>query len=385
MLVSVCIPAYNDGRFLRATMEAGVHQDVSETDVVVVDNGSTDETEPLGRALQGKYDVVRYARNERNPMLFGNFSRRLELASRMDVKLLAADDRLAPGAQAEGIVLPGANPDAGTVPARGRFEDEHGVPLHFPDPMAHVSSLMLPRSVPVVITWHSDIVRQARLLKLYRPLQYAILRCAAAIIAPTPSHFAALLELARFPLSDRFRTVPFGVDVLTFAREHPMASEIRACYPEALVFVPRRLVYYKGFDYPIDVTEATPGAWLLLGGTGRLSEGLRQRAAASRAAERITCLGRVQDTDVPAYYQACNGLCMPSMERSEACEFFRTGAQGCMGAREDQTCPILAPARQCPRRRSAELPKQGRYGRNCGGRSARCGLEPSASRENDAQ
>jgi rhamnosyl/mannosyltransferase len=192
------------------------------------------------------------------------------------------------------------------------------VHMHFPDPMAHVSSLMLPRSVPVVITWHSDIVRQARLLKLYRPLQYAILRCAAAIIAPTPSHFAASIELARLPLSDRFRTVPFGVDVPTFAREHAMAAEIRARYPEALVFALGRHVYYKGFEYLIDAMEATPGARLLLGGTGPLSDSLRQRAATSRAADRITFLGRIPDADLPAYYQACDVFCMPSVERSEA-------------------------------------------------------------------
>jgi rhamnosyl/mannosyltransferase len=192
------------------------------------------------------------------------------------------------------------------------------VHLHFPDPMAHVSSLMLPRDLPVVITWHSDIVRQERLLKLYRPLQDAMLRRAAAIIAPTPSHFASSIELARLSLSNRFRTVPFGVDVPPFARRHPMAAEIRARYPEALVFALGRHVYYKGFEYLIDAMEATPGARLLLGGTGPLSDSLRQRAAAGRAADRITFLGRIPDADLPAYYQACDVFCMPSVERSEA-------------------------------------------------------------------
>jgi rhamnosyl/mannosyltransferase len=192
------------------------------------------------------------------------------------------------------------------------------VHMHFPDPMAHLSSLVLPRDLPVVITWHSDIVRQERLLKFYRPLQDAMLRRAAAIIAPTPSHFATSAELARLSLADRFRTVPFGIDVQTFAREHPKAAEIRARYPERLIFALGRHVYYKGFEYLIDAMGMLPGARLLLGGTGPLTEALRQRAASSNAAERITILGRIPEADLPAFYQACDVFCMPSVERSEA-------------------------------------------------------------------
>lgn len=192
------------------------------------------------------------------------------------------------------------------------------VHMHFPDPMAHLSSLVLPKDLPVVITWHSDIVRQAKLLKFYRPLQDAMLRRAAAIIAPTPSHFATSAELARLSLSDRFRTVPFGIDVQTFAREHPKAAEIRARYPEHLVFAMGRHVYYKGFEYLIDAMELLPGLRLLLGGTGPLTESLRQKAASGGATDRITFLGRVPDEDLPAFYQACDVFCMPSVERSEA-------------------------------------------------------------------
>ena len=77
-------------------------------------------------------------------------------------------------------------------------------------------------------------------------------------------------------------------------------------------------MYYKGFEYLIDAMESTSGARLLLGGTGPLSESLRQRAAASRACDRITFVGRIPDADLPAYYQACDVFCMPSVERSEA-------------------------------------------------------------------
>jgi rhamnosyl/mannosyltransferase len=190
--------------------------------------------------------------------------------------------------------------------------------LHFPDPMAHLAALALPRDLPVVITWHSDIVRQARLLRLYRPLQDPFVRRAKAIIAPTPSHFASSVELARLAVSDRFHVVPFGVDVPVYATPHPRAAEIRARYREPLLFALGRHVYYKGFEFLIDAMDLLPNARLLLGGSGPLTEELRKRAAAGQARDRVTFLGRIPDNELPAYYQACDVFCMPSVERAEA-------------------------------------------------------------------
>ena len=43
------------------------------------------------------------------------------------------------------------------------------VHLHLPDPLSHLVSLLLPANIKRVITWHSDIVRQKRLLLAYLP------------------------------------------------------------------------------------------------------------------------------------------------------------------------------------------------------------------------
>lgn len=95
-----------------------------------------------------------------------------------------------------------------------RFQIAH---LHFPDPMSHLAALALPASVRIVITWHSDIIRQKRLLALYRPFQRGLLRRAAVIIAPTPMHFESSRELAGQGLESKFRVVPFGFDLARFA------------------------------------------------------------------------------------------------------------------------------------------------------------------------
>lgn len=196
-----------------------------------------------------------------------------------------------------------------------RFDLVH---LHLPDPMAHLAALVLPRPLPIVLTWHSDIVRQKRLLQLYRPLQDRLVRRAAAIIAPTPMHFESSPTLARLGLDKRCHVVPFGIEVATFRTPHPAARTLRARYSERLVFALGRHVYYKGFEYLIEAMGRLDNARLLLGGTGPLTDSLKGLAKSRGVLDRVDFLGRIPDAELPAYYQACDVFCMPSVERAEA-------------------------------------------------------------------
>src|SRR6185295_3556937 len=72
---------------------------------------------------------------------------------------------------------------------RAPFDIGH---LQFPaDPMAHLAFSLLPRTVKRVIGWHSDVIRQQGLLKLYRPFLNRLLRGADAIVAATPAHVSS--------------------------------------------------------------------------------------------------------------------------------------------------------------------------------------------------
>jgi glycosyltransferase involved in cell wall biosynthesis len=59
--VSVIIPTYNRARILRAAIESVLAQTYSHTEVVVVDDGSTDETGSMLRQYEGKIHVIRQA------------------------------------------------------------------------------------------------------------------------------------------------------------------------------------------------------------------------------------------------------------------------------------------------------------------------------------
>ena len=208
--------------------------------------------------------------------------------------------------------------------ARKPFDIVH---LQFPaDPMAHAATLLLPRQVKRVVTWHSDIVRQRNLLRLYRPFLDRLVRSADAIILPTPAHGSSSQQLGAAGPA-KFHVVPYGTDLARFRKWHSGADAIRArCKARVLVFALGRHVYYKGFEYLIRALPAVPDLHLLLGGRGPLTDDLVRLAASLGVAERCEFVGRIPEETLPAYYHACDIFCMPSVERAEAFGFVQIEA-----------------------------------------------------------
>ena len=200
---------------------------------------------------------------------------------------------------------------------RAPFDIVH---LQFPaDPMAHLATELLPRSVKRVIGWHSDIVRQRWLLGAYRPLLDRTLRRADAIIAATPAHSSSSEQLSAVRDTARFHVVPYGFDLARFEHRPPLADALRARYREPLlVFALGRHVYYKGFEFLIRALAQVPEAVLALGGQGPLTEELRRAAQEAGVAARVHFVGRIPDAELPAWYHACEVFCLPSIEPAEA-------------------------------------------------------------------
>jgi rhamnosyl/mannosyltransferase len=207
-----------------------------------------------------------------------------------------------------------------------RFDLAH---LHFPDPMSHAAALALPRSLPIVVSWHSDIVRRKRFRALYRPFVERILRRAAAVVVGTPAHFRSSEVLPVSGVQDKLAQVPYGVDFSRFAHAGPGVARIRRRFGERIVFALGRHVYYKGFEFLLESMAALPDAHLLLGGEGPLTGKLRDRAADLGVAGRVTFLGEIPDEQLADFYFACDVFCMPSVEPAEAFGLVQVEAMAC--------------------------------------------------------
>jgi len=220
-----------------------------------------------------------------------------------------------------------AAPVCPTIVREIRANDADIVHLHLPNPLAALAYLASGHKGRLVITWHSDIVRQKTIAKMLRPLDDALLSRASAFIASSPNYVDSSPILSRN--RDRCRVIPFGIDADAFRPRHAdTAAKIRKRYGPRVVLAVGRMVYYKGFEYLIRAMAGVRGH-LLLVGEGPLLKNLERQAFDAGAMDRITFLGRVSQEEMTGYYNAADVFVMPSISRSEAFGIAQLEAMAC--------------------------------------------------------
>ena len=66
------------------------------------------------------------------------------------------------------------------------------------------------RKIPHVVTYHSDIIKQKKLLQLYKPLMMRFLNRAAAVVPTSENYLATSLVLAR--IKSPKRVIALGIN-----------------------------------------------------------------------------------------------------------------------------------------------------------------------------
>ncbi|MES2998387.1 MAG: glycosyltransferase [Pseudomonadota bacterium] len=207
------------------------------------------------------------------------------------------------------------------------------VHLHFPNPMAHLASEILPRSVKRIISWHSDVIRQKQLLQIYQPFVNRLLKQATALIVSTPYLSEKSLQLSVARQRNIIHIIPYGVDFDYFSinKHQERIERIHRQFPDRfIVFALGRHVYYKGFCYLIDAMSQLPSDLiLLLGGDGRLTQKLKRQVSVLKLEQQVYFLGQISKQDLPAYYHACDVFCLPSIDKNEAFGIVQLEAMAC--------------------------------------------------------
>jgi len=224
------------------------------------------------------------------------------------------------------------------------------VHLHYPYPVGEVSQWLLRRGRATVLTYHADIVRQAGILRFYKPLLRRVLRWVDAIIIGSPPMRGGAFLGER---QARLRLIPYGIPLARFQAEPAEADlarvrdQVNGAFaragatsaseaadfssgsspspplpvspsprPPTLLFV-GRLRYYKGLDWLI---RALPrlAARLVVCGTGNMGPEWQALARELGVGERIAWLGEVPDADLPALYHLADLFVLPASHPSEA-------------------------------------------------------------------
>ncbi len=190
------------------------------------------------------------------------------------------------------------------------------VHLHLPNPSAVLAYLASGYTGHLVVTYHSDTVRQKILGSIFEPFLLAALNRSSAIITTSENYQRSSPVLSRY--SDRCHIVPLGVAVEKFERtDRGAVEELRRKYGERVILSVGRLVYYKGFEYLIQAMRQVEGT-LVLVGDGPLRGKLQALAKESGVNGKVVFTGELPDEAMAPHYHAADVFVLPSIARSEA-------------------------------------------------------------------
>jgi glycosyltransferase involved in cell wall biosynthesis len=124
-LVSIIVPSFNQGHFLRETLDSILGQDYRPLEVLVMDGGSKDQTVPILRELAARHSELQWV-SEPDHGVADAVNKGLARARGPIAGIQSSDDLYRPGAIAEAVAVLEREPDVGLVCADMDIVDEHG-------------------------------------------------------------------------------------------------------------------------------------------------------------------------------------------------------------------------------------------------------------------
>ncbi|MCM1529250.1 MAG: glycosyltransferase [Alistipes sp.] len=192
------------------------------------------------------------------------------------------------------------------------------VHINVPFPLADAALLLSGFKGKVAVSWHSDIVKQKKLMLLYKPFLKYMLDRADVILAATEGHIDGSAFLPEY--REKCRILPYGIhpeEYLSVSRK-PILTEKLTDKSSVKVFFTGRLVYYKGVDVLLKAFVQTRNCELFIAGTGELETQLKAFAESAGLAERVHFLGFLPDIELRQAYADCDIFVLPSVVQSEA-------------------------------------------------------------------
>jgi len=124
--VSVILPAYNSANFLKEAVESIVHQTLQDWELIIIEDGSTDETALI---LNGFSDPrIRCLKNEVNKGLVYSLNRAIDISSGRYIARMDADDISQPERLEKQVNFLDNHPEIAVYDVRQQFIDDKGNP-----------------------------------------------------------------------------------------------------------------------------------------------------------------------------------------------------------------------------------------------------------------
>lgn len=210
--VSVGLPVFNGSRYLSASIDSILAQTFTDFELIISDNGSTDDTEAICTAYAAQDARIRYVRAAQNAGGAWNFRRVVELSSAPYFKWHSHDDLCAPELLERCVEVLDSMPEVILCYGRTMIVDEDGQPI-----MPYEDQLDLNEATPYqrYKHYHERFRTGAACNVHYGLIRKQILDQTPLIGAYSSSDLVLIGELA---LRGRFCELP---ERLFLRRDHP--------------------------------------------------------------------------------------------------------------------------------------------------------------------
>ncbi|WP_338847267.1 glycosyltransferase family 4 protein [Massilia sp. W12] len=189
------------------------------------------------------------------------------------------------------------------------------VHYHFPWPFMDLAHFLARVNKPSILTYHSDIVRQKNLMRLYQPLMRRFLGNVDRIIATSPNYMASSPVLAQY--RDKAEVITYGLDKSIYPEPSAeLMQKWRAECGERFFLFVGVLRYYKGLHILLEAAAGAPFPVVIVG-AGPIEAELKEHAARLKL-NNVRFVGAVPEEDKVALLKLCYALAFPSHLRSEA-------------------------------------------------------------------
>lgn len=198
-------------------------------------------------------------------------------------------------------------------------KDRDIVQFHLPFPLGDLACLLSGYKGKVVISWHSDVVKQKRWMILYRPIMKHFLRRADLVLIGAPGIAKGSKYLGKF--SEKCKVLPFAIEdhVLVSGGKYLLEHGYERENQETKFLFVGRLVYYKGCSVLLEaMAKMRDASFLTIIGSGSLESDLKQQCHNLGIEGQVEFLGNLSQEKMKRCYEEADVFVLPSVERSEA-------------------------------------------------------------------
>ncbi len=121
--LTVVVPNFNHAHYLPDCLQALLDQSVPATEIIVIDDASSDNSVEVIKRFANMHPTIRLVRNEQNQGVLHGMNRSLELACGEFLYFAAADDKVLPGLFEKSLKILAEHPQSGLCCAVGEWWD----------------------------------------------------------------------------------------------------------------------------------------------------------------------------------------------------------------------------------------------------------------------